>query len=179
MEELINKLYEMIEDAPSLFNRNYREKVLDLLDEIKEEIPAELQMAKEIVNKRDAILAATEKEAEKTRKVAEEYAKQLVSENEITVEARRRAAEIMERAEKNAKELRLSAAGYCNEIMLRAEQSLGQVEGKAVQILEQVEEQANQALSKIHKDTETSMSQINRELAAAREQFNRVAAEIK
>ena len=178
MEELIGKLYEMVEDAPSILSRNYREKLLDLLDEIKEEIPAELQMAKEIVNKRDAILASTEKEAQKTRAAAEEYATQLVSTNEITIEARRRAAETIERAEQNAKELRRTAAVYCDERM-RAEAELSKIQGKANQTLAQLEEQVEAALAKLSKESDNALSQISAELTAAREQFNRVAAEIK
>ena len=179
MEELIGKLYEMVEDAPSILSRNYREKLLDLLDEIKEEIPAELQMAKEIVNKRDAILAATEKEAQKTRAAAEEYATQLVSTNEITIEARRRAAETIERAEQNAKELRRTAAIYCDERMRTAEAELSKIQGKANQTLAQLEEQVEAALAKLSKESDNALSQISAELTAAREQFNRVAAEIK
>lgn len=131
VEELIKKLYEMIEDAPRIFSGNYRDKVLDLLDEIKGDIPSEIQMAKEIVEKRAGILAAAEREADKTRNLAQEYARQLVNEHEISVEARRRAAETLEKAEKNAREIRHAAALYCDDTMRRAEQALAQI-GKEV-----------------------------------------------
>jgi len=128
VEELINKLYELIEDSSRLsYSGNFKDKLLDLIEEIKSDIPSEMQMAREIVAKRDAILAASQREADKTRSVAEEYARQLVNENEITAEARRRAADILDKAEKNAAELRRSAAVYCDDIMRRAEQALAQV----------------------------------------------------
>ena len=135
VEELIAKLYEMIEDAPRIFGGSYRDKVLDLLDEIKSDIPGELQMAKEIVSKREAILAAAQKEAE------------LVNENEISAEARRRAAETLEKAEKNAREIRRAAAVYCDDTMRRAEQALahiGKELGAARQQFNEVADENNQ-----------------------------------
>ena len=147
VEELIVKLYEMIEDAPRIFGGSYRDKVLDLLDEIKGDIPSEIQMAKEIVNKRDAILAAAQKEADKTRTLAQEYARQLVNENEISAEARRRAAETLEKAEKNAREIRRAAAVYCDDTMRRAEQALSQINkelGTAREQFNKVAEESNQ-----------------------------------
>lgn len=145
VEELIGKLYEMIEDAPRIFTGGYRDKVLDLLDEIKGDIPSEIQMAKEIVNKRDAILAASQKEADKTRAIAEEYARQLVNENEITAEARRRAADTLEKAEKNAREIRRAAAVYCDDTMRRAEQSLAQINQELAAAREQFNRVAEEA----------------------------------
>jgi len=147
VEELIAKLYEMIEDAPRIFGGSYRDKVLDLLDEIKSDIPGELQMAKEIVSKREAILAAAQKEADKTRELAQEYARQLVNDNEISAEARRRAAETLEKAEKNAREIRRAAAVYCDDTMRRAEQALahiGKELGAARQQFNEVADENNQ-----------------------------------
>ena len=145
VEDLIAKLYEMIEDAPRIFSGSYRDKVLDLLDEIKSDIPSELQMAKEIVSKREAILAAAQKEADKTRNVAQEYARQLVNENEITVEAHRRAEDTLAKAEKNAREIRRAAAVYCDDTMRRAEQALGQISRELESARRQFNEVADEA----------------------------------
>ncbi len=127
VEELINKLYDMIEEATRLpfghCSLN-RDKLFDLVDEIKTNIPSDLQMAKDIVNKRDAILKAAEAEAEKIKTRSEEEAKRLVAESEITAEARRRATETVDGAEKKAQELMRAAVEYADDAMKRAEESV-------------------------------------------------------
>ena len=57
IEELIGTLYEMVQDARSVpFSSDKcaveREKVLDLLDEISNQLPGELKQAKTIVESR-------------------------------------------------------------------------------------------------------------------------------
>ena len=97
IDELINNLYEMVEDAWAMPLGNdrcvlEREKVLDILDEVRANLPSDLKMAREIVEKRNDIIAARKKEYDNLKKQPDEYAKQKVNEHEITVEARKKAA---------------------------------------------------------------------------------------
>ena len=67
IDELINNLYEMVEDAWAMPLGNdrcvlEREKVLDILDEVRANLPSDLKMAREIVEKRNDIIAAGKKE---------------------------------------------------------------------------------------------------------------------
>ena len=67
IDELINTLYEMVEDAWAMPLGNdrcvlEREKVLDILDEVRANLPSDLKMAREIVEKRNDIIAAGIKE---------------------------------------------------------------------------------------------------------------------
>ena len=131
VEELINKLYDMIEESARLplgYCSINREKIFDLVDEIKNSIPGEVQMAKEIVAKRDAVIASAEKEAAKIKAQSEETAKRLVNENEITVEARKRAAETIENAEKRSQEIMRVAVDYCNDAMRRADEAIAHIQ---------------------------------------------------
>ena len=61
IEELIGTLYEMVQDARSVpFSSDKcaveREKVLDLLDEISNQLPGELKQAKTIVDSRSELI---------------------------------------------------------------------------------------------------------------------------
>lgn len=103
-----------------------REKALDILDEIRANIPSDLKMAREIVEKRNEMITAGKREAEVIRKQAEELARQKVNDNDITNEARRRSAEIINTAEKRAKELMGAANGYCDDAMKRTEEAIAQ-----------------------------------------------------
>jgi hypothetical protein len=63
-----------------------REKVLDLLDEIKGLLPAEMAEAKRLVNAKAEFIAAAKEEALKIRREAEEQGRRLV-ENQAVVKA--------------------------------------------------------------------------------------------
>ena len=150
IDELINALYEMVEDAwtmPLGADRCVleREKVLDVLDEIRANLPSDLKMAREIVSKRNDILESGKKEAENMRKQAEEFARQRVNEHEVTQEARKKAAEMIASAEQRAREIMRVAGEYCDDAMKRTEDALGQtlaeVQQSRMQFLPALKEQ--------------------------------------
>lgn len=120
LEELVNTLYEMVQDARSVPLSSEkcmieRDKVLDLLEEIKAGMPADLKMAKEIVEKRDDIIAAANTQAEAVRKKAEEYVRKTVAESEVVSQANAQAAEIIAKAQAQANQLRTSVTAYCED----------------------------------------------------------------
>lgn len=130
IDELINTLYEMVEDAWAMPLGNdrcvlEREKVLDILDEVRANLPSDLKMAREIVEKRNEIIAAGKKECENLKKQADEYAKQKVNDHEITQDARKKAAELVSAAEQRAKDVMRAAGEYCEDAMKRTEDVLG------------------------------------------------------
>lgn len=131
IDELVTTLYEMIQDAggiPLMSDRCVieREKALDILDEIRANIPSDLKMAREIVEKRNEVITAGKREAEVIRKQAEELARQKVSDNDIMNEARRRGAEMISTAEERSKELMSAANAYCDDAMKRTEEAIAQ-----------------------------------------------------
>lgn len=130
IDELIMTLYEMIQDARSvpLGDRCLieREKALDILDEIRADLPAELKMAREIVEKRNEVISAGKREYETIKKQAEDYAKQRVNDHEVVTEARKRAADIIAGAESRSREIMKAAGTYCEDAMRRAEDALSQ-----------------------------------------------------
>ncbi|MFR4414110.1 MAG: hypothetical protein ACLT4C_01865 [Butyricicoccus sp.] len=67
--------------------------MLDMLDELREALPNDLQQAQEIVAKRSE-MPSGKREAEAIRRQAEEDARQMVSETEIVRAARRKAKEV-------------------------------------------------------------------------------------
>lgn len=80
IEELIGTLYEMVQDARSVpFSSDKcaveREKVLDLLDEISNQLPGELKQAKTIVDSRSELITNAKREAENIMKSAQAQAR--------------------------------------------------------------------------------------------------------
>ena len=127
LEELINRMYDMVQDAKGIPLAGEkciveRDHMLDMLDELREALPNDLQQAQEIVAKRSEMLASGKREAEAIRRQAEEDARQMVS--EIVVAARRKAKEVQGNAEIQARELRRVANEYCEDTLKRTEEAV-------------------------------------------------------
>ena len=96
IEETITTLYEMVQDAWSLPLGAEkcvveRDKVLDLLDEISNQLPGELKQAKTIVESRNEVITNAKREAENILKQAEQRAKQMISREEVVKQAEQQA----------------------------------------------------------------------------------------
>lgn len=120
LEELVNSLYDMIQEARSVPLSTEkcmldREKALDILDEIRTNMPKDLEMARAIVEKRNDMVAAAKKEAEDLRKKAEEYVRKTVNESAIVTAAQQQADEIVAAAEQQSAQLRSAVSTYCND----------------------------------------------------------------
>ncbi|MDO4287169.1 MAG: hypothetical protein Q4C40_05535 [Eubacteriales bacterium] len=118
LEELVNSLYDMIQEARSVPLSTEkcmidREKALDILDEIRTNMPKDLEMARAIVEKRNDMIAAGKKEAEDLRRKAEDYVRKTVNESAIVVAAQQQADEIVATAENQANQLRGAVSSYC------------------------------------------------------------------
>ena len=127
--ELLEVLYNTVADAWSvplgkdkcMINR---ESVLSLLDEIKAQLPIELAEAKRLLAARDEFVSNAKREAEAIRKAAEDQARRLVEEQEITRIARAHANEIITTSEGKSKELVRAANEYVDDALRRTEEAV-------------------------------------------------------
>lgn len=129
--ELVDMLFTMIDDAKNApFSGEKcvieRDKALDLLDEIKGQLPVELAEARKIVNARSDYLAGAKREAEDIRSRAESEAKRLVESDEVMGVARKKAAEMMRQAEERTKQLKRTTNEYCEDLLRRTEEALNE-----------------------------------------------------
>lgn len=127
--ELVEMLYTMISEAWGVPLGNEkciieRDKALNILDEMKAQLPVELAEAKRLVAARDEFIVNAKREAESVRKVAEEHARHLVEEQEIVRVARARATELTTSAESKSKELRRVANEYVDDALRRTEEAV-------------------------------------------------------
>ena len=135
IEEVITTLYEMVQDAWSLPLGNdkcvvERDKVLDLLDEISNQLPGELKQAKTIVESRNEVITNAKHEAENILKQAESRAKQMISHEEVYQQAEAEAAEMIKAAQAKIKELREVTNDYVDDSMKRTEDAIAQALGE-------------------------------------------------
>lgn len=128
--ELLDMLYTMVSEAWGVPLGNdkcivERDKVLNVLDEIKAQLPVEIAEARRLVSARDEFISSAKREAESVRKSAEERARELVDEQEIVKIAKARAGEIVTNAEDRARELYRVANEYVDDALSRTEEALG------------------------------------------------------
>lgn len=127
--ELVEMLYTMITEAWGVPLGNEkciieRDKALNLLDEIKAQLPVEMAESKRLVSARDEFILNAKREAETIRKEAEEHARALVDEREIVRVAKARSNEMMTTAEQKSRELRRMASEYADDSLRRTEEAV-------------------------------------------------------
>lgn len=99
------------------------EKIRDLIDEVRLNLPSDLKQAKAVVADRNKILLDARTEAENIIKRAEERAKVLVSEEEIVRVANEKATETLNLAQTKSKEMRQAAFDFSEDMLMKIEKA--------------------------------------------------------
>ena len=126
-EDIIGALYDMVQDARSMPLASdkcilERDKVLDMLDEIIAQLPAELKQARTIVESRNELVSQARREADGILREAQEKAKQLVTKEGIYQEAKKRSEELVGQTQERINQLRKAANEYMDESLRQTEE---------------------------------------------------------
>ena len=129
IEELLELLYTEVEEAKSpAFNADKcvldRDRILDMIDDVKAEIPVEVRRAQDLVANRNDYIASAKREADEIREKAKEDARNLLDEDAVVQEAQERADEILAEAEEKSRVLQRAANEYCEETLRRLEEAV-------------------------------------------------------
>ena len=129
IEEILDQLDELIDRAWSLPLTGGRcvvdaDKVRELLDDVRLNMPTEIRQAQSIVADRTEIVNTAKKEAEAIIARAEKRAAALVEEEEIVRQSKSKAAEIAQQAQQQSREMRQSAKEFVDNILKNTEESL-------------------------------------------------------
>ena len=129
LEDIISALYDMVQDARALpLGADKcileRDKVLDILDEVIAQLPAELKQARTIVESRNELISQARREAETLIRQAQEKANQLVEQEAIYQEAKRQCREMVEQTQNRMAELRKASNDYMDDALRRTEEAI-------------------------------------------------------
>lgn len=138
IEEILEQLDDMLDTAWAMPLSGGKvvvdgERARDLLDAVRANLPSEIRQARAIVKDRAEIVETAKKEAEDIIRNAEERRAQILSHEEIVVQAQERANEIQAQTQKRAREMRRSAQDYTDDILRRTEEILAQQMGQVRQ----------------------------------------------
>lgn len=129
--ELLDELEEIV-DTSSGFPLTGKilvdaEEILEIVKEIRVELPDEIQQAQWIKDERQRILEEAKREYEAILKDAKMQAEELIENDDITVKAKIRADEIMRVAEANVKALKMSTFDYIDSILYNFQDKMDQL----------------------------------------------------
>ncbi|WP_294496202.1 ATPase [uncultured Gemmiger sp.] len=129
VDELLDLMEETLEEGTAMpFSAGKRvvdvDKMRDIIDDVRANLPDEMRQSKKIVEDRERIVQDARKEADSIIKQAEDRAKVLTSDQEITKRAQKRAVEILTTAQNQSREISKSATNYCETILKNTEETL-------------------------------------------------------
>lgn len=129
IEQIISALYDMVQDARGLpLGADKciveRDKVLDMLDEIINQLPVELKQARTIVESRNELIGQARREAENLIRQAQEKAEEMVAEEAIYKEAKRQCQEMVLQTQARMADLRKASNDYMDDALRRTEESI-------------------------------------------------------
>ena len=129
VNRLIDMLYERIEDAkaPALkpnMSIVERDEMLDLLDELRAQLPVELKRAQDLLAAREKFVDDAKRDEERMMRQAELEAKTKVSDSEVLYAAKEKARQIVAKAEERSRQLYQVANEYAEDVMARTEEAV-------------------------------------------------------
>ncbi len=122
-----------------------RQRLLDILDQIRIAVPNEVHEAQQVIEERGALLRDAEEEAQLLVARAEEHVTKLTGQHEIVRAAQVRAEEIAQeaelRAEERIAEVNAELAGRVNESRRFSEQQMAAADQYALELLARLDQQ--------------------------------------
>ncbi|MBM6967796.1 hypothetical protein [Pseudoramibacter alactolyticus] len=119
--DLLKELEELIERGNAVpFSSKAMispDEALEIIGEIKEELPRELSESRKIVAEKKQILFEAQASADRIKNSAEKQMKAMVDTDEVTKAAQTQAEIIVENAQTQAKEIRVGTQRYADKIL--------------------------------------------------------------
>lgn len=154
--DLIDTLEEVLVQARRLPGGNLvldRKRVLDVIDQLRLSVPADVREAHEILEQRDAVLADAEKGARRILEEADREREQRVNDTAVMREAHERSQmmliEAEERARRTIAEADAVAAAHLSEAAEAATRQLDDADEYALEVLRRLENQLQAFLESI------------------------------
>ena len=129
VNSLIDMLYEKIEDArsPALkpnMSMVDRDEMLELLDELRSQLPVEIKRAQELLAAREKFVEDAKRDVDRMMRQAELEAKSKVSESEVMAAAKERSRQIIAHAEDRTRQMYQVCNEYTEDALSRTAEAI-------------------------------------------------------
>ena len=121
LESLLNKSWLIPLTSNRIINE---EEYLDIIDQMRITIPAEIKQAKRMQQERERIIAQAQEEAERIVAQAREQAASITNEHEVLRVAEAKTEALLKEAQQQAEDVRAGADGYVIEVLSELEEQL-------------------------------------------------------
>ena len=143
-----------------------RERLLDIIEEIRSNLPSDFKQARMIIQSRDELIQSAKRESDVIRQQAEDKARALVNDNAITMAARSKAAEIMAETERRTSELIANTEK-------RAGETLSAAESRAAEIMHKTESRAKELKNTTVKFIDDALQETERVVTNSLDEIKR------
>ena len=129
IDEILEEMDELVNKSPVVPLTGHRilidgENLRALIDDIRLNIPQEIQRAKVVDAETEKIIREAEIKGESIIRTAEEKAKMLVANSEIVKQAKEKAIEVLTQAQSRSKDIKTAGNTYVANILTQTEQYL-------------------------------------------------------
>ena len=129
INHLIDMLYEKVEDAksPALkpdLSIVDRDEILDLLDELRAQLPIEMKRAQELLAAREKFVEDAKRDVDRMIHQAELDAKAKISDSEVLTAARDKGRQIISHAEERSRQMYRVTNEYTEDALARTEEAI-------------------------------------------------------
>ncbi len=125
---LLEELEDIVESGSSIpFAQKVlvdRNEILEIIKDIRIQLPDEVKQAQWIKEERQRILAEAQQEADTILEEANNHISSMIDQSEITKKANDQAEDIIIQAQNSAKEMRLGARDYADSLLESTQENL-------------------------------------------------------
>ena len=129
--DLVEELEDLVETSSQIPLTNKvmvdREEFLEIVNEVKMQIPGEVSEAQRIAKDKDDIINGAHDEAAKIIAAARAHAEKIIDENELVREAEERSMEILRSAKEESTQIREGARDYADELLENTQVNLSEI----------------------------------------------------
>ena len=129
LDQLFNQLDDLILNSPKVWLTSRiiidEDRLIDLIDHIRQELPSEFRQAQEVITQRDQLLQEAQREADSVRNAADRDRMRAVSDTEVYRQAQVEADRLIREAHIQVHEQQASADQYADEVLAELENKIG------------------------------------------------------
>ena len=131
LTNLVDELEDLVETASQIPLTGKvmvdRQEFMEILNDIKAQMPGEISQAQKIYQDKDNIINGAHDEADKILSAARSHAEKVIDENELVIQAKDKAEQILTQANKESNEIRERVRDYADSLLENTQSNVAEI----------------------------------------------------